>query len=75
MNYNSSTSIYNELQNYSMLQVLPSYYNNMGSIPKFADDVLPSLTRGKQWSDYKLTGPKWNIIKLTYNCLKVLVNY
>ena len=38
-----------------------------------ADDNsdIPPLSHGKNWSDYKLTNPEWQIIKLAYDCLKV----
>ncbi|KAF8625163.1 hypothetical protein AX15_005530 [Amanita polypyramis BW_CC] len=35
------------------------------------NDDIPSLS-GKKWADYQLSVHEWDIIKLAYNCLKVL---
>ncbi|KAM6498413.1 Ribonuclease H-like domain containing protein [Amanita muscaria] len=36
------------------------------------NDTIPPLSGGKKWSDYKLSSPEWQIIKLAQNCLQIL---
>ena len=36
--------------------------------------LIPPLVCGKALLDYKLTRPKWQIIKLAHDCLKVLAS-
>jgi hypothetical protein len=55
---------------------LTSSFQAIDCFCALADDnpTIPPLTRGKAWSDYKLTRPEWEIIKLAHDCLKVLAS-